>query len=440
MIYIEFMIIQKAYKILLVTLVLALYQNNLMACSMYKITATGKTMVGCNHDTWLTTPKIWFEKAKQNNGYGSVFTGSRQVSANRTTPQSGMNTAGLVFSRLSSYYPKQSNRFTARRKITNEADYLSEILHRCATVKEVKKYIQQYNHSFFLNDVFIYIDSLGAYLIVEPYKLIEGNNPNYVLANFCPSITNNEQARKLERYRNGADFLKSHKVSSSLDFSTSLADTMAVCRSRNGDGTLITSIFDTKEKVVGIYFYHNFDSLVQFNLTDELSKGDHILNIAEIFPWNPEFERLINFKTPSNTPVLRLLLGLFAGLLALISVALLLLQIQKNKRTPLSFKSVLVLVSLNFILIAYIVVLNTNNSIFYFDVPYQHYNSRLISASSYTPFLLLGLFLPLVIYTRNSLKAKKLKMWLRTTLVLNYAVHLMLLLSFGYWGLFNFWN
>jgi hypothetical protein len=434
------MIIQKAYKILLVTLVLALYQNNLMACSMYKITATGKTMVGCNHDTWLTTPKIWFEKAKQNNGYGSVFTGSRQVSANRTTPQSGMNTAGLVFSRLSSYYPKQSNRFTARRKITNEADYLSEILHRCATVKEVKKYIQQYNHSFFLNDVFIYIDSLGAYLIVEPYKLIEGNNPNYVLANFCPSITNNEQARKLERYRNGADFLKSHKVSSSLDFSTSLADTMAVCRSRNGDGTLITSIFDTKEKVVGIYFYHNFDSLVQFNLTDELSKGDHILNIAEIFPWNPEFERLINFKTPSNTPVLRLLLGLFAGLLALISVALLLLQIQKNKRTPLSFKSVLVLVSLNFILIAYIVVLNTNNSIFYFDVPYQHYNSRLISASSYTPFLLLGLFLPLVIYTRNSLKAKKLKMWLRTTLVLNYAVHLMLLLSFGYWGLFNFWN
>ncbi len=434
------MIIQKAYKILLVTLVLVLYQNNLMACSMYKITAAGKTIVGCNHDTWLTTPKIWFEKAKRHDGYGTVFTGSRQVSANRTTPQSGMNTAGLVFSRLSSYYPKQSNRFKARRKITNEADYLSEILHRCATVKEVKKYIQQYDHSFFLNDVFIYIDSLGAYLIVEPYKLIEGNNPNYVLANFCPSITNNEQARKLERYRNGVDFLKSHKVTSSIDFSTALADTMAVCRSRNGDGTLITSIFDTKEKVVGIYFYHNFDSLVQFNLTDELSKGDHILNITEIFPWNPEFERLINFKTPSNTPALRLLLGLFAGLLALISVALLLLQIQKNKRTPLSFKSVLVLVSLNFILIAYIVVLNTNNSIFYFDVPYQHYNSRLISASSFTPFLLLGLFLPLVIYTRNSLKAKKPKMWLRTTLVLNYAVHLMLLLSFGYWGLFNFWN
>jgi hypothetical protein len=434
------MTIQKAYKILLVTLVLALHPNNLMACSMYKITAAGKTMVGCNHDTWLTTPKIWFENAKRHKGYGAVFTGSRQVSANRTTPQSGMNTVGLVFSRLSSYYPNQSNRLKARRKITNEADYLSTILHRCATVKEVKKYIQQYDHSFFLNDVFIYIDSLGSYLIVEPYKLIEGNNPNYILSNFCPSITNKEQARKLDRYRNGADFLKSHKASSSLDFSTALSDTMAVCRSRNGDGTLITSIFDTKEKTVGIYFYHNFDSLVQFNLTDELSKGDHSLNIAEIFPRNPEFERLINFKTPSNTPALRLLLGLFAGLLALISVALLLSQFQKNKNKPLSLRLVLALVSLNFILIAYIVVLNTNNSIFYFDVPYQHYNSSLISASSYTPFLLLGLFLPLVIHRRNSLKANKPKLWLRITLALNHVVYLMLLLSFGYWGLFNFWN
>jgi|688.fasta_scaffold04492_13 hypothetical protein len=431
---------KKSCILLLVSLVLTMYQNNMKACSMYKITVDGKTMVGCNHDAWLTTPKIWFENAKQYNAYGTVFTGSRQVSPNRTTPQSGMNTAGLVFSRLSSFYPKQNKRFKDRRKITNEADYLSEVLHRCATVKEVKKYIQQYDHSFFLNDVFIYIDRSGDYLIVEPYKLIEGNNPNYVLANFCPSITNNQQARKLERYRNGKDFLKRHKARASIDFSTALSDTMAVCRSRNGDGTLITSIFDTKEKNVGIYFYHNFDSLVQFNLTDELSKGDHMLNIAEMFPRNPEFERLIDFKTPSNTPVLRILLVLSAGLLACISFALFLSHIQKNKTTLLTLKSVIGIVLLNFILIAYIVVLLTNNSIFYFDVPYQHYHSSLISASSYTPFLLLGVFMPIVIHTRNRVKSNKTKLWVKTIFVLNHSIYFMLLLGFGYWGLFNFWN
>jgi hypothetical protein len=432
--------IKTAQITLLVTLVITWSQNNMKACSMYKITATGKTMVGCNHDAWLTTPKIWFENAKGHNAYGTVFTGSRQVSPNRTTPQSGMNTEGLVFSRLTSFYPEQNNPFKNRLKITNEADYLTAILHHCGTVKEVKKYIRQYDHSFFLNDVFIYIDRLGDYLIVEPYKLIEGNNPNYVLANFCPSITNHMQARKLERYRNGTDFLKSHRANSSIDFCTALSDTMAVCRSRNGDGTLITSIFDTKEKKVDIYFYHNFDTLIEFNLTNELSKGDHFLNIAEIFPRNSEFERLINFKTPSNTPALRLLLILFAGILALICIALVLSQIQKNKTNPLSLKLVFMNILLNFILITYIAVLLTNNSIFYFDVPYKHYNSSFISVFSYTPFLLFGLFLPLVIHTRNSLKSNKPKRWLLTALILNHAVYLILLISFGYWGLFNFWK
>jgi hypothetical protein len=215
---------------------------------------------------------------------------------------------------------------------------------------------------------------------------------------------------------------------------------MSVCRSRNGDGTLITSIFDTKEKVVGIYFYHNYDTIMQFNLTNELSKGDHMLNIAEIFPRNPEFERLIDFKTPSNTPVLKILLVLSAGLLAFISFALFLSHIQKNKTTPLTLKSVIGIVLLNFILIVYIMVLLTNNSIFYFDVPYQHYHSNLISAFSYTPFLLLGLFMPIVIHTRNRLKSNKTKLWVKTIFVLNHSIYVMLLLGFGYWGLFNFWN
>lgn len=407
---------------------------------MYKITVDGKTMVGCNHDAWLTTPKIWFETAKQQNEYGTVFTGSREVSPSRTTPQSGMNTVGLAFSRLASYYPVQNNPFSNRLKITSEADYLSEILHKCATVKEVKKHIEQYDHSFFLNDVFIYIDSLGDYLIIEPYKLIEGNNPNYVLANFCPSITDKKQARKLERYRNGEDFLKTNKAIASLDFCTTLSDTMSVCRSRNGDGTLITSIFDTKEKVVSLYFYHNFDTLVQYSLTDELSKGGHILNLPEIFPTNAEFETLVNFKTPSNTVVLRVLLVLIAGLLALISFALFISQLRKNKTTSLSLKSVVVISLLNLILIAYIFVLITNQGIFYFDVPYKHPTSSLITTSSYTPFLLLISFIPIIIYTRDRLKSDKTKFWIKSTLVLNNMVYFILVLGFGYWGLYNFWN
>jgi len=33
------------------------------SCSMYKITAGGKAMVGRNQDAWRTTMSIWFENA-----------------------------------------------------------------------------------------------------------------------------------------------------------------------------------------------------------------------------------------------------------------------------------------------------------------------------------------------------------------------------------------
>lgn len=407
---------------------------------MYKITVDGKTMVGCNHDAWSTTPKIWFENAKQLNEYGAAYTGSREVSANKTTPQSAMNVMGLTFSRLTSYYPVQNNPFSNRLKITNEAAYLTEILHKCATVKDVKRYIEQYDHSFFINDVFIYIDSLGDYLIVEPYKLIQGNNPEYVLANFCPSITDIEQARKLDRYRNGEDFLKTYRSKPSLDYCRSLSDTMSVCRSRNGDGTLLTSIWDTKDKIVSLYFYHSYDTVVQYNLTEELSKGDHIFNVQELFPKNADFERLVNYKTPSNTIEIRILLVILAGLLAFFSITLGISQIWRNKFGTISHIATVIFSLLNLILISYIVVLITNKGIFYFDVPYKHYNSGIISASSYTPFLLLLLFAPILVYTINRLKLDEMKLWVKAILVSNNLVYLILVLGFGYWGLYNFWN
>lgn len=420
-------------------LLYALFVNKVNACSMYKITKDGKTVVGCNHDTWLYTPKIWFEQAKKTNEFGACFTGARQVGVNRTAPQSGMNEAGLAFSRLQAYYPEQKNPFSNSLKIANEVDYLTSILHQCATVKEVKKYVEAYDHSEFINDVFIYIDGSGNYLIVEPYTFIEGNDSNYVLSNFCPSITNTAQARKLVRYRNGVDFLKAKKVESTLAYFTALSDTMHVCRNRNGDGTLLTSIWDTKNKLVNLYFYHTYDSSVQFNLAKELAKGDHVIEVPTLFPGNSEFERLKTYKTPFNTPYLRLALVLMGGLLAFIILILVLAAI-KVKSIEITIKNSILLSMLNLLLIGYLIVLVTNEYIYYFDVPYKHYSSKLISAFSYTPFLLLVLIIPVSLFSFKKLTSDNTKGWIKAALLANNLIYLMLILSFGYWGLFSFWN
>ena len=417
----------------------SLYQIDLFACSMYKITADGKTMVGCNYDTWNTSPKIWFENAKHPTQYGIAFNGARQLSNNRIAPNSGMNEAGLVFARLAAYHPTQDNPFTDRITISDEFSYLTNILHECADIEEVRKYIEKYDHSRFIEGVFIYIDTSGNYLIVEPYKLIEGNDPYYILSNFCPSITDNQTARKLDRYRNGEDFLKRDEPQSNLAYCSALSDTMSVCRNRNGDGTLLTSIYDIKERKINLFFYHSYDQVVQYDLNQELAKGDHIIDIPEQFPRNKEYERLESYITPFNTPKLKYLL-LFTGvILTLFSIILVLSGLLK-RHTQISFKSVALPAILNLALTVYLAIILTNKYVYYFDAPFKHHNSSLISGTSYIPFLLLVLFFPFTYYAIKYFKSREIKIWLKAILATNHLIYLVLILSFSYWGLYSVWQ
>lgn len=423
--------------VLILVILFSFALNEIEACSMYKVTTDGKTMVGTNHDDWFTTPKIWFENANDAQEYGAAFTGARQMSGDRTAPQSGMNTAGLCFSRLASYYPPQENPFKGRLPISDEVDYLTNILHQCATVQEVRKHIERYDHSYFIEGVFIYIDSSGDYLIVEPYQLIEGHEPQYVLSNFCPSITDNEQARKLERYRNGEDFLRTHAPQASLDYCRAMSDSMHVCRKRLGDGTLISSIWDTKNKGMELFFYHDYDTSVHFDLLEELAEGDHSLSIPELFPKNAEFERLVNYKTPSNTVELRIALVILAGLLALFSLLLGISLIRNHKSEDMPILSLVLMILMNLSLIAYTLVLITNKSIFYFDAPYVHYSSNLITASSYLPFALLLLMGYLSIARLMRIKSDGTQRWPKSIVLANTLVYLILVIGFAYWGLYS---
>ena len=407
-------------------------------CSMYKVTKNGKTMVGCNHDAWFTTPHIWFEIGSLNSPYGAAFTGARYDGKNGYAPQSGMNEYGLVFSRLSSYHPKIKNSvIESRLKITNPTFYLKDILHNCKTVAEVKAYIEKYDQSFFIEDVFIYIEKSGNYIIVEPYKIIEGNNPTYVLSNFCPSITSEEDAKKQVRYKKGVDFLK-EKYEANIEFCKNVSDSMHVCREKIGDGTLLTSIWDNTNGTVNLYFYHKYDKTIQFNIKEELAKGNHIIKIDSLFPKNTEFEKLASYQIPHNNNKIRIFL-LLCGLFFIFSSAYFLVNYLKTKNSN-SFNYIKILmVPIGLIMFYYMIVLNTNINIFYFSSPYKDSNSLLICLTSYIPFLLVGLILPLLAVNYKVINKKS---WSKLSIIilsLNNLLYLILIGLFMYWRLyFNF--
>lgn len=421
--------------ILLTAIVLFVIESGL-SCSMYKITMGGKTMVGCNEDAWRLTPQIWYENGKGENIYGAAFTGSRFDGTNGYAPQSGMNDCGLSFSRLVSHTPDNTPAISENQKaITNPTKYLKDILHRCKNVEEVKYYIHQFDHSSFNEDVFIYIDRTGNYLVVEPYSMTIGHEPTYVLSNFCPSVTDESDALKLDRYRNGVTFLK-NKTDTSIAFCTALSDTMHVCRNKIGDGTLLTSIWDLNSGDIHLYFYHQYNYFIRFNLQDELAKGDHILNIETFFPPNAEFAKLRDYKIPQNNYTVIIFLLISAGLFFFTSLFFLVSYFKGGKNDTYRFLKIGLCV-LGLIMFYYMFVLCTNIYIFYFSAPYIDAHNLLISAASYIPCLILFLIVPLFLL---NIKLFIEKIWGRFSkwlFMLNNLVYLTLIVVFAYWGLFN---
>ncbi|MCC7233062.1 MAG: hypothetical protein IT242_08975 [Bacteroidia bacterium] len=420
-------------KLILFTAVLMLSFLAGYSCSTYKVTVGGKTMYGMNYDSWFSQPRIWFET----NGYGAVFTGANYQGGNDLTPQSGMNEHGLSFGTLATPTPDKVKSFVNKKPIQSRSKYLKDILHSCKNVEEVKAFIEEYDHSTLSNDVFIYTDKSGKYLIVEPYELIPGNDNKYVLANFCPSTITDFSSIKQQRYVDGAAFLKD-KIDTSLAFCTALSDSMHVCRKKIGDGTLLTSIWDLSNGIVHLYFYHDYKHMVQFNLKDELSKGNHSYVIASLFPANIEYQKFLDFQTPLNNNTIDWFLRICLTLFIFSFFYFLISYFQNRKTEFVNYK--LLLSSLSLCLAYYMFVLATEMGIFYYPSPYKNYKFGLIDIASYLPFLLILLIVPLLIINRKVIKLNAWRIFSRFLFTANSIAYLILIALFFYWGFYNILN
>jgi hypothetical protein len=424
------------YVKLLVLISLSLFlSKHGSACSMYKITWHGKTMVGSNYDANYLTCRIWFETAKNNKTYGAFFVGGRAEEENGVLPQSGMNDAGLSFSRLAVMTPEGKLQETASHKrISNHVQYFTDILHTCKTLDDIRNYIQQNGYGFFNNEVCMFIEKSGRYLIVEPDTISSGTDEKYVLANFCPSSTDLSGIRQA-RYLKGVAFLK-NKVDTSVAFCTALSDTMHVCREKIGDGTLLTFIRDLDKGMIYLNFYHDYQRQVAFNLQDELAKGDHAMPVPSLFPGNKEYQKLVDFKTPQNNASINLLMVFCVLLFSCSGLYFLLGFVRKRKTGPYAYIH-LVLFVMDLILLSYVLILVRNENIFYFPAPYRDYEFSVLNVAAYIPFLLLALIVPLM---RMNLVLARKHAWHIVSISL-FAIHniifTVLIGFFAYWGLYN---
>ena len=422
-------------RILLACIISVLGILDSLGCSMYKVTLHSKTLVGTNFDAYYTSPRIWFEVSNSTMKYGAAFSGGRIDGDQGFAPQSGMNEAGLSFSRLAAPTPESGQvDMSSKIKITKPTLYLKDILHNCATIKEVKQYIEKHDHSSFMEDVFIYIEPSGNYLVVEPYTLTEGTDSNYVLSNFCPSVTTSTYAHNLQRYHKGVELIKQH-VDTSLAFATTLIDTMHVCREKLGDGTLLSSIWDLKNGLISLYFYHDYKHLIQYDLKNELSKGDHYYELKKIFPPNKEFEKFINYQLPHNNLYIRFAFLYCLGIFSFSLFYFLILALKK--RIPISFKTnQLILLFLSIILFYYIYILSRHTYIVYYAAPYKDYKFSMLDIASYIPIFTLPFFIIQFISNFKIIQSNQWKRFPTVLFTFNSVAYILLISLFLYWELY----
>ena len=244
---------------------------------MYKITKGGKTFVGDNVDYWDANSRMWFENA-QGDEMGAVYFGFDNL-----YPQGAMNEAGLVYGSLN----------VTPREVPANKHLLSfdgrmvmrDIMKKCKTVGEVYSKLILYNRTPIGDGMLYFVDQSGDYLIVEVDTMIRGNDSHYVISNFCPSQTPDFSTVEIPFFQSARKMMKA-QVDTSLNYLTTLSDTLHQSWANNVGGTQYTLIFNISEGSFQLFYYHDYKNPIKFNLKTELSRGDRTVSIPDVFPNN----------------------------------------------------------------------------------------------------------------------------------------------------------
>ncbi|RZN83534.1 MAG: tetratricopeptide repeat protein [Winogradskyella sp.] len=257
-------------KIIIIALFLLPYYNAVFACSMFKITKNGKTIVGNNEDWISANSEIWFEPAKDGK-YGVAYVGFLNH-----FPQGAMNEAGLVFDAfVTDYLPVEKTK--GKEKVTSlQVTY--DIMRNLENVRQVKAYFERIDLSYMAGGIYMFVDKTGEYLIVEGDILTIGNDPYYLQSNFIPSQNPTPaDVKNVNHYQNGLQFIANSIPKRSMDYCAS------VMKSMQQETTQYTSIYDLDKGVIELYHYHNYETKIQFNLKEELQKSAHSFTIPRLF-------------------------------------------------------------------------------------------------------------------------------------------------------------
>jgi hypothetical protein len=264
------------------------------ACSMYKSTINGKTIVGNNEDYISPNSQFWFERGSTST-YGVMYMGLLNNFA-----QGAINEKGLVFDGFWEPYLEVKN--TDGKTDIPIQDALTQVMQTMVSVEEVRTYLSTINLNSLQNSQLVFVDKSGTYLIIEGDEMFIGDEAEKTFSNFYYSQIQSVEDVGLPYFRKGQDFLTNTQQQPTLDY---CSEAMSNFAQFNIAPTQYTTIYDLDQLTIRVHLFQDFSNYIELDLNTELKKGNHRTMIVDLFPANSKgIEHYKKYNNPEHPTLL----------------------------------------------------------------------------------------------------------------------------------------
>jgi hypothetical protein len=219
--------------------------------------------------------------------FGRVYLGAeRGQGLGSFVNTTGMNDHGLWYGSTSLY---DGNGMPVRNDIRNyynrptlDYDLVQRVMEVCSTVDEVIGYFARYYYPVW-NGHHLFVDRTGNSVIIEfgetDVVFIRRRGDHQVMTNFPNADTLNARWYNCDRYKT-ADCMLAECQDISAGFFGSICDAV---HQKGKNPTSLSTVYDVTTGDLYVYYFHNYEEVLVFNLYDELAKGERYYSLPDYF-------------------------------------------------------------------------------------------------------------------------------------------------------------
>jgi hypothetical protein len=260
------------------------------SCTILTASHGDTVLFGYNMDHPNLQSYIWFLPSSTE-GYGGVLIGYYAEIDGKPMIgyEGGMNDQGLAFD-TNGLPDAVVNPHPEKPSSWATGNFWTKILRECSSVTEAINIAKNFNFGNVMDFQVHVADPTGDAVIISPGPDGElaftrkGEGDDFLVStNFNPANLENSWDYPCWRYDTATEMLKRIEDEDSLtvDYFKSILD--AVHQEGATYNTICSYICNLKSGILYLYYFHQFEEVVEFNLTEELARKERAILISDLF-------------------------------------------------------------------------------------------------------------------------------------------------------------